>query len=105
MFGNAVKPEVFAAANFAGEKRLILAIPNAFEAGNIVLSARAANPRIQIIARAHSDAEVEHLKHLGADTVIMAERETARGIVEIILAGKAGPKLADEASEPEPSAA
>ncbi|WP_292353758.1 YbaL family putative K(+) efflux transporter [Mesorhizobium sp.] len=82
--GNAAIAEVFSAANPEGAKRLILAIPNAFEAGQIVLRARAANPAINVIARAHSDAEVEHLKGLGADTVIMGEREIARGIVEVV---------------------
>ncbi|SFP64569.1 Kef-type potassium/proton antiporter, CPA2 family [Mesorhizobium sp. NFR06] len=86
--GNAANADVFSAANPEGAKRLILAIPNAFEAGQIVLRARAANPAINVIARAHSDAEVEHLKGLGADTVIMGEREIARGIVEVV-AGKA----------------
>ncbi|MDX8500037.1 YbaL family putative K(+) efflux transporter [Mesorhizobium sp. VK4C] len=82
--GNAANAEVFSAANPEGAKRLILAIPNAFEAGQIVLRARAANPAINVIARAHSDAEVEHLRGLGADTVIMGEREIARGIVEVV---------------------
>jgi monovalent cation:H+ antiporter-2, CPA2 family len=86
--GNAANSEVFAAANPEGASRLILAIPNAFEAGQIVLRARAANPKINVIARAHSDAEVEHLKGLGADTVIMGEREIARGIVEEVLGHK-----------------
>ncbi|WP_457151049.1 cation:proton antiporter domain-containing protein [Mesorhizobium sp. P5_C1] len=93
--GNAANAEVFAAANPEGARRLILAIPNAFEAGQIVLRARAANPGINVIARAHSDAEVEHLKGLGADTVIMGEREIARGIVEEVLGHKP-----PEASEP-----
>ncbi|TPM31902.1 cation:proton antiporter [Mesorhizobium sp. B2-3-4] len=95
--GNAANAEVFAAANPEGARRLILAIPNAFEAGQIVLRARAANPNINVVARAHSDAEVEHLKGLGADTVIMGEREIARGIVEEVLGQK--PRAA------EPSAA
>ncbi|GLQ82326.1 sodium:proton antiporter [Mesorhizobium huakuii] len=86
--GNAANAEVFAAANPEGASRLILAIPNAFEAGQIVLRARAANPGINVVARAHSDAEVEHLKGLGADTVIMGEREIARGIVEEVLGRK-----------------
>ncbi|RUT82145.1 MULTISPECIES: YbaL family putative K(+) efflux transporter [unclassified Mesorhizobium] len=96
--GNAANAEVFAAANPEGASRLILAIPNAFEAGQIVLRARAANPGINVIARAHSDAEVEHLKGLGADTVIMGEREIARGIVEEVLGSK--PELRRETAEP-----
>jgi CPA2 family monovalent cation:H+ antiporter-2 len=85
--GNAANAGVFAAANPAGARRLILAIPNAFEAGRIVLRARAANPDIDIIARAHSDAEVDHLSGLGANTVIMGEREIARGILDEVLRG------------------
>jgi CPA2 family monovalent cation:H+ antiporter-2 len=98
--GNAARADVFAAANAGGAKRLILAIPNAFEAGRIILLARAANPDIAVVARAHSDAEVEHLKGLGADTVIMGEREIARGIVETVLEGKAEPVLKGEETIP-----
>ena len=83
--GNAARADVFEAANPRGARRLILAIPNAFEAGQIVMRARTANPSINIIARAHSDAEVDHLTGLGADIVIMGEREIARGIVEQVL--------------------
>jgi CPA2 family monovalent cation:H+ antiporter-2 len=42
----------------------------------------------------HSDAEVEHLTGPGADTVIMGEREIARGITEHVLASAAGPESA-----------
>lgn len=101
--GNAANADVFAAANPEGAKRLILAIPNAFESGQIVLRARAANPAINIIARAHSDAEVEHLKGLGADTVIMGEREIARGIVEVVAGKAADPAGPAMAINPQPA--
>jgi ferredoxin-thioredoxin reductase catalytic subunit len=51
----------------------------------MVQQARAANPQIQIIARAHFDTEVEHLARLGADIAIMGEREIARGMIEQLL--------------------
>ncbi|HJT19730.1 MAG TPA: hypothetical protein VJ746_04635 [Nitrospira sp.] len=35
-----------------------------------------------IIARAHSDAEVDHLKRHGAQVVIMGEREIALKMIE-----------------------
>ncbi len=90
--GNAVQGEILASANIAGARRLIVAIPNAFEAGQIVETAKAANPALVIIARAHSDAEVEHLTGLGAGTVIMGEQEIARGIIgEITRAAGASP--------------
>jgi CPA2 family monovalent cation:H+ antiporter-2 len=80
--GNAARPDVLNATNPVGARNLVIAIPEAFEAGQIVQQARAANSDIRIIARAHSDAEVEHLKGLGADIVIMGEREIARGMIE-----------------------
>jgi CPA2 family monovalent cation:H+ antiporter-2 len=79
--GNAAKPDVLRAGNPAGARYLVVAIPEAFEAGQIVQQSRAANPALQIIARAHSDAEVEHLTGLGANHVIMGEREIAHGMI------------------------
>jgi CPA2 family monovalent cation:H+ antiporter-2 len=81
---HAAKAETLAAANIAGAKLAILAIPNGFEAGRVVELARAVNPGIRIIARAHSDEEVDYLSKLGADTVIMGEREIARGMIEAL---------------------
>ncbi|MGL9623794.1 YbaL family putative K(+) efflux transporter [Bradyrhizobium sp. U531] len=80
--GNAAQPDILGATNPARARHLVIAIPEAFEAGQIVQQARAANPDIRIIARAHADAEVDHLKGLGADVVIMGEREIARGMIE-----------------------
>jgi CPA2 family monovalent cation:H+ antiporter-2 len=80
--GNAADDRVLAAANLGDARMLLVAIPNAFEAGQIVEQARAANPRLEIVARAHFDAEVEHLLQHGADIVIMGEREIARSMLE-----------------------
>ena len=79
---NGVLGEILAAANIAGARSLFVAIPQAFEAGQIVYKARAANPKLIIVARAHGDAEVEHLKTQGANAVTMGENEIARGMVE-----------------------
>src|SRR6202023_2936163 len=54
-----------------GARLLLVAIPDAFEAGQIVEQGRAANPAIEIIARAHSDEEVQYLERCGADLIIM----------------------------------
>jgi CPA2 family monovalent cation:H+ antiporter-2 len=82
VMGNAAQPEILGATNPSQARHLVIAIPEAFEAGQIVQQARAANPGIRIIARAHADAEVDHLRGLGADVVIMGEREIARGMIE-----------------------
>ena len=93
--GNAAKPETLAATNLGRARLLVVAIPNAFEAGQVVSQARAAHPTLDIVARAHSDAEVEHLTGLGANVVIMGEREIARGMIDYIA----------RASDPAPPAA
>jgi CPA2 family monovalent cation:H+ antiporter-2 len=80
--GNAADPAVLRAANLAAAQWLIVAIPNAFEAGQVVEQGRAANPALEIIARAHYDAEIEYLERLGANFIIMGEREIARGMIE-----------------------
>ena len=83
--GNAARTDTLAAANLKQALHLVVAIPNAFEAGQVVAQAHAANPDLVIYARAHSDAEVDHLSGLGADVVIMGEREIARGIIDEIV--------------------
>lgn len=80
--GNGVKGDILAAANVAEARRLVVAVPNPFEAGQIVERARALNPNLKIVARAHSESDVEHLTGVGADAVIMGEREIARGMIE-----------------------
>jgi len=75
--GNAASREMIRAARVDTAAKLVIAIPNCFEAGRIVEQARAINPGIAIVARAHSDAEIRHLESLGADMVIMGERQIA----------------------------
>jgi len=53
-----VRPDVLRATNLAAAHDLVIAIPDAFEAGQIVQQARVTNPGIKIIARAHSAAEL-----------------------------------------------
>jgi CPA2 family monovalent cation:H+ antiporter-2 len=82
--GNAAETGILEAANLASARWFISAIPNPFENGNLIEHARAANPSLEVIARAHSDDEVEHLRKFGANLIIMGEREIARGITEHI---------------------
>jgi len=80
--GNAARDDVLAAANLKAAKILFVAIPQAFEAGQIVEQARKTNAGLPIIARAHFDAEVDHLMSLGASQVIMGEREIAAAMLD-----------------------
>ena len=83
--GNAADPQVLALGNVAGARRLFVTVPEAFEAGQVVEQARALNPDLEIVARAHSDATVEHLSRLGANLTVMGEREIARRMLEAAL--------------------
>ncbi|HTE36036.1 MAG TPA: YbaL family putative K(+) efflux transporter [Reyranella sp.] len=80
--GNAADPEILAAANLKQARRLFVTIPEPFEAGQVVQQARKTNPSIDILARAHSDAAVEHLAGLGATLVVLGEREIAERMLE-----------------------
>ncbi len=82
--GNAAASGVLNLANVDMAATVLVAIPNAFEAGQAVEQARKSNPGAEIIARAHSDEEEEHLKGLGANVVIRGEREIALGMVDVV---------------------
>jgi len=99
--GNAAAPEVLAAANLAEARALLIAIPDGYEAGQIVEQGRATNPGIEIIARAHSDEEVAHLQRYGADLVIMGENEIAHRMVERALGRKAAASQPDREPVPD----
>ena len=81
--GNATDDQVLRAAGIDHASKLLIAIPEGFEGGAIAERARRLSPDLTIIARAHSDAEVAHLERLGADQVVMGERETARQMFEL----------------------
>jgi CPA2 family monovalent cation:H+ antiporter-2 len=80
--GNAADNRVADAANLAAARLLLVAIPNAFEACQIIKHARAVNPKLEIIARAHFDAEIDQLVAFGADRVVMGEREIAHAMLD-----------------------
>ena len=94
--GNAADPEVVRAANLSAACCLLVAIPEAFEGGQAVMQARAANPDLLIVARAHSEEEVLHLKKHGASTVIMGEFEIARAMIEDVRKAVTVPRTSPE---------
>jgi CPA2 family monovalent cation:H+ antiporter-2 len=81
---NGADPDVLAAANIAGAKYLFLAIHEPFEVAEITRHSRTVNAALVIVARAHFEAEVEHLTEFCASAVIMGEREIARGMVDYV---------------------
>jgi len=79
--GNAADAAVLEAANVAYADRLFVAIPNVFEAGQVIAKARKVNPGLRISARAENDTEAEHLRAQGADEVVIGRREIALGML------------------------
>jgi CPA2 family monovalent cation:H+ antiporter-2 len=82
LFGNAADSEVLEAANLEQARQLVVTIPQAFEAGQVVRQARTANPDLEIVARAYSDAEATYLTDMGANMVVMGTYEVAKAIVK-----------------------
>lgn len=90
VLGNAANEEIMNLAHLDCARWLLLTIPNGYEAGEIVASAREKCPSIEIIARAHYDDEVEYITERGANQVVMGEREIARTMLELIETPPAG---------------
>jgi CPA2 family monovalent cation:H+ antiporter-2 len=84
--GNAANAERLAELSPATASHALVAIPQAFEAGEIIARLRAANPAMVILARAHSDPELRHLLEQGADGAVLAERELAYSMAEMVMA-------------------
>lgn len=76
--GNAANIDLLKRANIEEAKWLLIAVPNGFEAGQIVEHARNCNPSLDIMARAQTEAEQEHLEQHGSNFVIIGENEIAR---------------------------
>ena len=83
--GNAADPALIPAANLDEARCLLVAIPDAFEGGQVVQQAHAINPRLPIIARAHSEEEIDYLKRHGASLVVMGEHEIAKAMLDHIV--------------------
>jgi CPA2 family monovalent cation:H+ antiporter-2 len=85
--GSALEDRHLRAAGIIEARRLLIAVPEGFEGGAIHEHARHLNPDLQVIARAHSDAEVKHLEGLGVPHVVMGERELAARMLSLCGAG------------------
>jgi CPA2 family monovalent cation:H+ antiporter-2 len=95
--GNAADPAILPAANLPEARCLLVAIPDAFEGGQVVQQAHAINPKLPIIARAHSEEEIGHLKRHGATLVVMGEHEIARAMLDSVAEIA---KLVEQAASP-----
>ena len=84
--GNAASERVMREALPERARMAVFAIPHALEAGETIARLKAVNPQITVLARAHSDNEVRHLLEHGADGAVLAERELAYSLAEMVMA-------------------
>ncbi|WAS99913.1 YbaL family putative K(+) efflux transporter [Rouxiella chamberiensis] len=87
VLGNAANAEITALAGLDCARWLLLTIPNGYESGEIIATARAKRPTLEIIARAHYDDEVTYIMARGANKVVMGEREIANNMLDSINLG------------------
>jgi len=83
--GNAASSPVMLEARPECAHLAVFAIPRALEAGETIERMKAVNPALSVLARAHSDLEVRHLLQHGADAAILAERELAFSLAEMVM--------------------
>ena len=84
--GNAANQRVMLEAAPERAKLAVFAIPQALEAGETIKRLKTLNPAITVLARAHSEAQVRHLLAHGADAAVLAERELAYSLAEMVMA-------------------
>jgi CPA2 family monovalent cation:H+ antiporter-2 len=83
--GDAIDPVVLVQAHVANAALLVIAIPDTVGVRPMVDTARALNPGIEIVVRAHGEAVSRFLRQDGIGTVFSGEEELARSMVAHVL--------------------
>ncbi|KER04940.1 YbaL family putative K(+) efflux transporter [Photorhabdus temperata subsp. temperata] len=90
VMGNAASKDIMSLARLDCACSLLLTIPNGYEAGEIVASAREIRPDINIIVRADYDDEVTYITERGASHVIIGEHEIAKTMANVLVNSEQG---------------
>ncbi|MDO5846504.1 MAG: cation:proton antiporter, partial [Methanocorpusculum sp.] len=91
IYGDASREAVLDFAGVHSAETIVITMPQMEAVKAIVTTARRMNPKIAIITRSRFISETSELYKLGADEVIVDERETAIQIFKRILASKQVP--------------
>ncbi len=81
IYGEAGSPAVLDEAGVARARILVIALPDALATRQAVTYARFRNARIEIVARAHSEADELALRRMGVERVVLAERQLGNELV------------------------
>ncbi|WP_295637972.1 YbaL family putative K(+) efflux transporter [uncultured Methylibium sp.] len=83
--GNAVDPAVLIQAHIAEARMLVIATPQTLEVRQMVETARALNPAIEIVVRSHNADEAAMLEKENAGKVFVGESELASAMARHVL--------------------
>jgi len=83
--GNASEPEVLIQAHIAQARMLVIATPDTLGVRQMIATARALNPEIEIVLRTHNEAEAALLIQEGAGHVFLGEHELAQSMSRHVL--------------------
>lgn len=92
VYGDATRDSILEYACVMKARTIVISIPDMEAIKGIICTARGMNPRINIITRSRFISETEELYRLGADEVIVDEREAAIQIFRRILANEQVPQ-------------
>lgn len=85
IFGDVGITTVLDAAHVETAGTLVMALPDALATRQAVVYALGRNPRLHVVARAHSSADEAELRRLGVERVITAERQLGNELVRYTL--------------------
>jgi monovalent cation:H+ antiporter-2, CPA2 family len=81
IYGEAGQPPVLDEARIEAARVLIIALPDALATRQAIRHATARNPRIEVVARAHSERDEAELRAMGISRVVLAERQLGAELV------------------------
>ena len=87
VWGDAAAPGVLEATHVRHARLLVVAVPDGLQARRIIDCAREANPGIEMVVRAHSEAELPRLRSQGVGLAVVGEREIALAMLDYALRG------------------
>jgi monovalent cation:H+ antiporter-2, CPA2 family len=95
IFGDASNPGVLEHAHLDSARLVAALVPDAGATELIVRRARQQNPRVDIVARARDEEQVERLRELGAREVVQPEFEAGVEVIRhaLLSFGVSGPEL------------
>jgi len=83
--GNAADAPTLVQAHIAQARMLVIATPQTVQVRQMVSTARALNPAIEVVVRCHNEEEAELLERDNAGKVFVGDVELARAMTEFVL--------------------